>query len=103
MKTLTTQYALDMISLDSEIDRLNTQYQHLLDAPAFSAKWKKVKEHLEGMIKEITIKKQAKFVKDKLAFSEGFVYKWSRRSTGRRGFLWGTQPRNSVTDQSESD
>lgn len=84
MRTLITQYESDMTSLDSEIDKLNTHYQHLLDAPSFSNRWREVREHLEELTKENIKNKQTKFVKDKLAFSEGLAYKWSGRMKGRK-------------------
>lgn len=62
-----------------------------------------MKECLDGMNKDIIIKKQAKFVGkslEKLAFTEGFAYKWSGRSAGRRGPQWETSPRNLIIDQS---
>lgn len=102
-KILTTQYTLDMTSLHEEIERLNLPFKHLLDIldiPSFSTKWKGVKERLEGMNKDIITKKQAKFVKYKLAFSEGFSYKWSGRSVSRRGPQQETYPRNPTKDQS---
>lgn len=34
---------------------------------------------------DIITKKQAKYVKEKLALSEGFAYKWTDRSNSRRG------------------
>lgn len=53
------------------------------------------------MNKEIIKNKQTKFVKDKLAFSEGFAYKWSGIMRGRSP--WDTPSSNIVTEQSESE
>lgn len=95
--------ALDMVSLDSEIDRLNIQYQHLIEITSFPDKWKEVRGRLEGINKDIIIKKQAKFVKDKLAFTEGYAYKWTDRPSGRRGPMRGQLPSRPVPVHSESD
>ena len=103
MKTLINQYTIDMVSLDSGIDRLNVQYQHLMDVTAFADKWKEVRTRLEGLNKDIIMKKQAKFVKDKLAFSEGYAYKWADRPLGRRGPLRGQVPMRPTIANSESD
>lgn len=74
-----------------------------MDATSFSDKWKEVRWRLEVMNKDIITKKQAKFVKDKLAFSESFAYRWTDRSTGRRGPPKGQPSIRFQSDHSESD
>lgn len=83
MTLLVQQYTLNMNLLDKEIESLNEQYQHVFETPSFSDRWKEIKERLEVMNKDIVIKKQKEFNLDKLAFSQGYDYKWSNRSGGR--------------------
>lgn len=57
MRSLIIQYTNDMTTLDSDIDRLNTQFEHLSSTPMFFAKWKELKDRLELMNKEIIVNK----------------------------------------------
>lgn len=94
-----------MTSLDNYIDHLNLQYKHLLEMPVFYTKWKMLKERLEALIKDIITKKQGKFAKDKLAFFEGYAYKWTGRNLARRGPLseHSHQGKSITMDPTESD
>lgn len=84
IKTLVVQYSQDMNILDQEIDRLNTQFVHLVGNSVFNDKWKELKARLETLNREIIINKQTKFNKDKVAFSDGYAYKWAGTQNGRR-------------------
>lgn len=100
---MTSQYHAEI--LDSEIEQLNTQFPKISESITFTDKWKEVKERLEVLNKEIIMKKQGKFVQDKLAFTEGFTYKWGGKQRPRR---FNTRQRafketTSVTDLTESD
>lgn len=87
-----------MTTLDSDIERLNSDYSHLVDNIVFKTKWKELKERLESMNKDIIVKKQIKFGRDKSALTEGLAYRWFGRSQGRRGSSRANTTTNSITD-----
>lgn len=86
-----------MIILDQEIERLNSEYSHLVDNPTFVVMWKELMERLEILNKDIILKKQNKFSKDRSAFVEGYAYCWSGRKLGRRGLPHVYKTRNPTT------
>lgn len=62
-------------------------------------------ECLEALNKDIIVKKQGKFIQDKLAFSEGYAYKWTGRQHPKRNTVRNRRPQETttVTDLTESD
>ncbi|XP_077335488.1 E3 SUMO-protein ligase KIAA1586 homolog [Lithobates pipiens] len=93
-----------MASLDGEIERLNEQFSKTMESPTFREKWKEVRERIEILNREIIVKKQGKFVQDKLAFSEGYAYKWGNKLI-RRKFSRTRAPKETLVtmDYTESD
>lgn len=104
MQQLTTQYRTDMTSLDCEIDRLLNQFPNIKDSASFTNKWKEVRDKVENLNKDIITKKQRKFFQDKLAFSEGYAYKWSGKPYSRKNKSFNRKsPILTATDCTESD
>lgn len=103
--TVNHPVSVDMVLLDGEIDWLNGQFPNVMDSTSFPDKWKEVRERLEVLNKEIIVKKQGKFVQDKLAFSEGYAYKWTGRQHPRRNTVRNRRPQETtiVTDLTESN
>lgn len=94
-----------MVVLDGEIVRLNVQSSNIMDSTTFPAEWKEVKECLEALNKEIIVKKQGKFIQDKLAFLEGYAYKWTGKLPTRKKNMWTCSPQEmtNLIDLTESD
>lgn len=104
MKLLVSQYDKDLTQLDTDIERLNVQFQHIKETPAFTAGWQEMRIRLETLNKDIILKKQSKFNKDKLAFSEGRAYRWGGRPANRN-FRTKSHPTHNTSheDVMESD
>lgn len=104
MSKLTTQYRSDMTSLDAEIDRLLNQFPNIQESGSFTNKWKEIRDKIESLNKDIITKKQRKFSQDKLAFTEGYAYKWSGKSSSYKHKRQNRQsPAPTATDYTESD
>lgn len=104
MQQLTTQYRTDMTSLDVEIDRLLNQFPNIKDSASFTNRWKEVRDKVENLNKDIITKKQRKFFQDKLAFSEGYAYKWSGKPYSRKNKSFSRKPPIlTANDCTESD
>lgn len=104
MEKLTTQYRSDMTILDGEIDRLLNQFPNIKDSASFTIKWKEIRDKLENLNKDIITKKQRKLFQDKLAFSEGYAYKWFGKPPSRKNKNFNRKPPIlTATDCTESD
>lgn len=57
------------MSLQSTSDNLKNHAQ-------FTKKWQYVKDYITKINKDIIFKKQSKLMKDRMAFVEGFAYRW---------------------------
>lgn len=69
----------------------------------FSTKWKEIKDRLELMNREIITRKQSKFAKDKMAFADGYAYKWTGRNPTRWGPPQNNHAHNPTANYTESD
>lgn len=71
MEMLTDKYRQDLADLGREIETLRTSGNQLTQNPDFKKKEQDLIQHLERYNKNVVLKKDQKFYKDKLAFSGG--------------------------------
>lgn len=84
METLINEYTKRTNALDIEITKICELLKKLRTHQSVTNKEKKLKIHLESFNKDILIKKNHKFQRDKNAFETGKAYKWNQnRNTNR--------------------
>lgn len=84
MQILIDEYTKRSLALDIEITKTCEQLQKFKTYQSVSIKEKKLKIHLESFNKNILIKKNFKFHRDKNAFEAGKAYKWNQNNKTTR-------------------
>ncbi|XP_040183709.1 uncharacterized protein LOC120916831 [Rana temporaria] len=83
MQLLLIQYQSDTNILDRDLALLITQYEHVKTHPLYADKHQELKVFLDKLNKSIISKKQSKMAKDRMAFVEGYAYRWDFPAKGR--------------------
>lgn len=85
IKMLKNKYSIELSDLDKEIEVLKTNGHQIASNADFQRREKELMQYLENYNKDIVMKKENKFYKDKLAFSGGYAYRWPRGHYNRQG------------------
>lgn len=80
MKLLMEEYQKHMTEIDLNIDQIYSKIKPLETHPSFPKLNEKLKIHIELFNKNILLKKEGKFLRDKQACEEGRAYKWAQQS-----------------------
>lgn len=83
MSLLIDEYQRKLIDIEKELERLNKQLIGFKDHALFEQYDRNLNEHLEHYNKEILIKKDKKFFRDRVAFQESKAYNWKTVTTNR--------------------
>lgn len=86
MGLLIEHYQSEMSALDTEIQTLLLNSNHLQASTCFQEKEAVLNDCLDKFKREIISSKELKFLRDKKAFNLGKAYRWSK-STSRKPFI----------------
>lgn len=103
MLLLQNEYQQQLRGMDMEIQTLYTRLSALKKHEQYTVYEKKLKEHLEIFSKNILIKKEKKYWRDKNAFGEGRAYKWNTNSQIRKSSRFPKQNNINQTNDYLSD
>lgn len=73
---MVAHYQTELTNLDQEIIAFQAVSDTLKNHAQFNKKWQEVKDYITKINKEIIFKKQNKLTKDRIAFTEGYAYRW---------------------------
>lgn len=80
MAILTREYNKQMVSLDKEIDNIDTSLRPFMQHTLYSDLQANLRSCLSTYNRNVLQKKESKFWRDHAAFSEGRAYKWNNKS-----------------------
>lgn len=92
MQILIDEYTKRSLVLDTEITKICERLKTFQVYPSVSTKENKLKIHLESFNKNILIKKNSKFHRDKNAFEAGKAYKWNQNNRTTRNYYTSQNP-----------